>query len=188
MKKIIALFGLISLLYSQNLLAADQPPQPGEVWPNLSLSAPVEQSGLVSPGIGGGTTFNLTSIKAKVVVVQVFSMYCPYCQAEAPRVNQLYQRLVDMPQLKDRVKILGIGAGNSAFEVEVFRQTYHIPFPLVPDEDYSVHRALGKVRTPYFWIISMINPAKPLVVYSKAGGIEDLDQFIKLIALTVEGN
>lgn len=84
-------------------------------------------------------------------------MYCPYCQKEAPIVNELYQIINNRQDIKDKIKIIGIGAGNTPFEVEVFRNQYNIPFPLFPDESFSIHKAVGDVRTPYFFVFK-INP------------------------------
>jgi thiol-disulfide isomerase/thioredoxin len=102
-------------------------------------------------GLKGTDTFTMPQIKADTVIIEIFSMYCPICQAEAPVVNELHQLIEKTPSLKGKVKLIGIGAGNSAFEVEVFRKKYNILFPLFPDEKFAIQKALsGPIRTPTF--------------------------------------
>ena len=77
--------------------------------------------------------------------------------------------------------LIGLGAGNSPFEVEVFKKKYDIPFPLFADEDFTLYKVLGKVRTPYFLVFKIHKHGKLDVVYSKPGGIKDLDGFLKSV-------
>jgi thiol-disulfide isomerase/thioredoxin len=102
-------------------------------------------------GLRGSGEFSVPQIKADTLIIEIFSMYCPICQAEAPVVNELHQLIEKTPSLKGKVKLIGIGAGNSPFEVEVFRKKYNILFPLFPDEKFGIQKALsGPIRTPTF--------------------------------------
>jgi peroxiredoxin len=108
-------------------------------------------------------------------------MYCPYCQKEAPNVNELYQLINSKPDLKDKIKIIGVGAGNTPFEVDVFKKQYNVPFPLFPDESFSIHKSVGNVRTPYFFVIKINADGSNKIIYSKAGSIQDPNQFLDFI-------
>jgi peroxiredoxin len=153
----------------------------GQKLPAFSLAVPEDPAHRKYLGLGAGRTFTISQIQARVVIIEIFSMYCPYCQREAPEVNRLYRKIMSNPKLKDKVKLIGIGAGNSAFEVGIFRKRYDIPFPLIADADFTVHKCLGEVRTPYFIAVKIAPAGGQKVIFSKLGGIEGVDQFLNTI-------
>ena len=166
---------------SSPLWAADSPPPVDGTLPAFALTAPASPENRRYLGIGEAETFTIPEIKADVVIIEVFSMYCPHCQREAPEVNTLYRLMADHPERGDRLKIIGIGAGNSDFEVDYFRTTYDVPFPLIPDGDFVIHKVLGEVRTPYFLAVRLFPDGTHRVIYSKLGAFENPASFLELI-------
>ena len=173
-------FSMVGVLIMASFAAAQatEPPKVGESLPVIKLIKPKETSELKYLGISGSGEFSVDSIKAQAIILQVFSMYCPYCQKDAPNVNRLHDLIEKNPDLKGKIKILGIGAGNTQFEVNTFRKRYQVPFPLIPDADFSAHKLLGEVRTPYFVVVKMSGPKKPEVVYSRLGAHDDVEAFL----------
>jgi peroxiredoxin len=149
--------------------------------PDFQLPVPENPAYGQYLGVGDKGLFRIPQIKARAVVIEIFSMYCPFCQKEAPRVNELYQKIESDTELKGRIKMIGIGAGNSPFEVDIFRKKYNVPFPLFPDQDFVIHKLLGEPRTPYFIVVTSGPGSSRKVIYSKLGGILDFDTFLKTI-------
>ena len=58
-------------------------------------------------------------------------------------MNELYQAIQKRKDLKNKVKLIGIGTGNTPFEIDFFRKKYEVPFPLFDDEDYAEKYAQG---------------------------------------------
>ena len=158
-----------------------QAPAEGESFPDISLSCPETAAekgylGLSSPG-----TFLLSDIKADIMIIEIFNMYCPYCQREAPRVNELFRMISTEPHLRDKIKIIGIGAGNTAYEVNVFRKEYEIRFPLFSDELFALHKTAGSVRTPYFFVLKNHEDGAITVLYARVGSIKKPEEFLNFI-------
>jgi peroxiredoxin len=162
-------------------LAATEPPSKGNVLPAINLPVPKNPDEKTYLGLPGSGFFKIPQIKAKVVIVEVFSMYCPYCQKDAPGVNELYRLIENNPDIKNKIKIIGIGAGNSSYEVEVFKKTYNVPFPLFPDKDFTIHKAYGEVRTPYFMVVKINEDGTHQIVHTQLGGYPGAEPFLELV-------
>jgi hypothetical protein len=162
-------------------LAAEKSLSRDEALAAIKLPFPQTAAAKDYLGLTGQGSFAISQIKTEVVIIEVFNMYCSNCQREAPRVNDLYRLISKDAKLKGRIKMIGIGAGNTPLEVEVFRKNFQVLFPLFPDENYIIHKAFGEVRTPFFSCIK-INANGPLkVFYSHKGGFPDAAQFLKQI-------
>jgi peroxiredoxin len=172
---------VLTLAFNPILTLAASPPQKGDALPDVSLAIPEDPAHRDYLGLAGGGQFTIPQIKAKAVIIEIYSMYCPHCQREAPGVNELYETIEQSPKYKGKFKIIGIGTGNSSFEVEVFRKKYEVPFPLFPDADFSIHKRLGEVRTPYFIGVKIKKDGTNEVFYSRLGGFKNADEFLQLL-------
>lgn len=182
MKKKLILLGILAFLVIGDLnRAANLPPVKGGILPPIRLpipKSPIEKSYL---GLSGEGSFRLSQIKAKVVVIEIFSLYCPVCVKLAPGMKELYQLIENAPDLKAKIKLIGIGAGNTLNEVQTFKNICETPFPLFPDEDFAIHEAIGGVRTPYFIGINIHESGTHNIFYSELGGFRDAQTFLESI-------
>jgi hypothetical protein len=130
MKKIhsaIMVIAVSLLTIGHQNLAANLPLAQGGVLPGISLSAPNDPDEKSYSGISGSGFFRIPQIKAEVVIIEIFSMYCRQCQEIAPGMDELYHLIESNPDLKNKIKLIGIGAGNSRYKVEVFKKpTIHL--------------------------------------------------------------
>jgi len=150
------------------------------------LSAPITEIHKQYLGLSSDKDFSLGQIKAQVVILEIFSMYCPICQRGAEGVNALFRLIQSKPALKDKIKIIGIGAGNSTFEVDFFREKYSIEFPLFSDTNFLIHKKVGQVRTPHFFGLSLKGKGSIEIFYSKTGEFSSPESFLQTI-LTESG-
>ena len=176
-----AAFAICLLLATHAGLAFTSAPAIGESLPPFELPIPQDERDQSYLGLSGAGQFTIAQIEAKVVIIQIFSMYCPVCQKEASRVNKLYRTIQKRKDLKDKIKIIGIGTGNTAFEVGFFQKKYEVDFPLFSDEDLSIHKILGKLRTPYYIGVKINRDGRDEVFYSRLGQFRDINGFLKRI-------
>lgn len=62
-------------------------------------------------------------------------------------MNDFYQ-LVQSRGFSGRVRVLGIGVGDTPKEVTVFKEKFGLPFPVFPDRSGSFSRQFGKIKVP----------------------------------------
>jgi len=176
------IFSILSIaLLAAPAVAADAPLVGGQL-PEFTLPVPESSAHRAYLGVSAeNENFTIPTIADPVAIIEIFSMYCPHCQREAPIVNQLYELIQNSPDLKGKIKLIGIGVGNTRFEVDYFRDAYDIPFPLFPDPDFTLHSLMGEVRTPFFVGIKKIDDGGHEIIYAKLGGFGEPGEFLDLI-------
>jgi len=138
-----------------------EPIAEGSVFPDLKLNGNLsaEQAaylGLAAPG----KTSRLSKIKAPFILLEV-----------ARR------------GLAGQIKVLGLGAGNSLAEVEIFRAKYGLLFPLFADPGLTAHQAVGGVGTPYFYLVARDKKTGALTVkLGRLGRMDSPEQFLDDLA------
>ena len=158
-------------------------PVAGIQLPAISLTSPTDESTRNYLGLSTlkTDTFSPAEIECDILLVEIFSMYCPFCQREAPDVNELFQLMQDDPKLSQKIKLIGIGVGNSAFEVGIFKTKYAVEFPLFADDNFAIHKQIGQVRTPFFIAVSNLGKNKNQVILTKLGGFSSPEKFLRSI-------
>ena len=153
-----------------------------DILADLNFNSPENLADKKYLGLSDGKNFKLPQVKARLLIIQIFSMYCPVCQRDAHAVNELYDLLQKVPGLRDEVKMLGVGTGNTPYEVNVFREKFKVAFPLIPDDNFAIQKALSdEIRTPTFVVVKPTAAGKLEIVLTKVGEIKESGEFLKKI-------
>ncbi len=171
---------LVAILALSPLAAsAQEPPKAGDKLGKISFAAPVSNEDLAYLDVANGAKeFSLDQIKSPLVVLQLFSMYCTYCQEEAPQVNEFY-KLINQKGLGDKIKIFGVGVKNSRMETDLFRKKFKVAFPLLPDPEGVVHGQLGNPMTPFFVVID--NKDGGRILFTHLGAMPSAESFLQSV-------
>jgi len=163
------------------------PPEVGEMFPLIFLPTP--ESGEHRDYLGvdpDKDSFCISCIKGELLIVEMFSMYCPHCQREAPAVNELYNE-ISRRGLEKQILLIGLGAGNSEYEVDFFRKKYEIEFPLFADPDFEILEALDTTSTPYFWVIDIRGVTAGRTMLANMGPFEPPESFLNRVVEILKG-
>ncbi len=150
---------------------------------DIPLPTPVSKADAAYLGLSDATdSFRMDQIRARVLVVEVFDMYCRFCQGAAPKVDQVYELNLHSG-FGDEVKMIGVGRMNTEMEVATFKEKYKVRFPLFPDKDLTITRALHAQDegTPHFIVFRREPGDRAEVVYSRTGAFDDPKAFYDTI-------
>lgn len=185
--KYIVLFLLLGLFFEYNMqLAKGAEPVSdsgdshlnSNSFPEFQLTAPVSEAEKSYLGLSDNTDFDIGQIKAKVLILEFFSFYCPHCQRAASKVNEVYRKIEQQDAIKGKVKIIGIGVANSNYEINSFKEKYEVPFPLFSDKSTQIFNLLRARATPTFIGINLNENGSKEQFYFKEGGFEDSQKFL----------
>jgi len=178
---ILSLLAILFLTFHTTSFAANASLMKGEKLPAINLQIPQNSDEKIYLGLSGEGVFKISQVKAQAVLIKIFNLYCPICQSTAGAMNEIYKQIENNPDLKGKIKLIGIGVGNNLLEVEVFKQNHNISFPIFSDEDFTIHKALGEVRTPFFIAVKMEERGSPEIIHTHLGGLTDARPFLDLM-------
>lgn len=154
-------------------------PRLGTVIPVFSIPVPPNEVYKSYLKLEGEGTFQPGDMEAKLVLIEVLNVHCVSCLYMAPYMNELYAKIEKDPELKGRVKMMGIGAGNDKWEIARNEGMYK--FPIIPDEDYEFHNLVGAPATPFLIFAQPFGQGRLFVVDSHLGRLEDSDVLLSMV-------
>lgn len=130
-------------------------------------------------GIGEAKTVSIAEIKAERLIIVIVNSFCTICQADAPVVNAMYDLVENDPVLKGRTKVVGIAPGNTRIEVEQFRSTFRVPFPILPDPEFTLDKAIPEnLRAPMVITVKLRSDNSVELIQTHSGEIDDLELLV----------
>jgi len=122
MKTILRFIAPLVIAFSLTVLKAQtEQPMIGQVAPSFTLK------GL------DGKTYSLEQFRGRYVVIHIAATWCPFCNAEAPHLEQLYK---DYQQKGVQVFIIDVKEGKDL--VAKSSQKFNFSFPILLDEDGAI--------------------------------------------------
>ena len=149
----------------------------GMTLPQFELNAPGSSDEQTYLGLKDRAPFSWSQISAEIIIMEIFSIYCPHCRKQGPVLNKIYKFIQEDPALKDGIKMIGIAAGGDQKKVDRWKTTLHVPFPLYPDPETTIWQKLGKPGVPCTLIVT--DSGKIMAVHY--GATEDTEDFFRQI-------
>jgi len=125
-------------------------------------------------GIQRKTGFSFREIRGNLILVELMSTYCVSCQRQTPIFNEVFSSIEKDAKLRGKVKMIGIAAGNTLQEVEIFKKEYKISYPLFSDPKFDVHTTVGSPRAPFMIWVRKEAQGKSVVVSTHLGLIDSV--------------
>ena len=168
---------LITWEIAPGMARAGEIPTVGSYLPKFQLEGPAEEKERAYLGIGKDRKFSISQVDSGFVLVEIVGVYCPQCHIQAPLFNKLFQTIQKDTVLNRKVKMLAIAVGANPMESAHMKKELHVPFPILVDQKFEIHKLLGEPRTPF----TMLIDKNRKVIYVHLGIIQDMDQFFTVI-------
>lgn len=120
-------------------------------------------------------SIRLVDIPAEYLYVEIYNELCLGCIAEINNYKKLFERFSASPEIRNKIKLIGIGAGSKKRNVVKFRKKYQIQFPLFADYNWHLFECLGSPILPTSYLIKKGRNHEREVILVQRDHIEDID-------------
>jgi thiol-disulfide isomerase/thioredoxin len=162
-----------SLVYSAGPMEA---PAPGSMLPQFKVTGPDSPETKTYLGLKDTKPFALSQVKTKFVLLEFFDVFCPVCQKNAPKINQIYNLLKEDKKLGKDIKLMAITLGGSPKDLEVYKQNYKAEYPLFVDSKNEIENKV-KEKVKFVPLLLLLDN-KGKVLMSHGGEIKNFDALI----------
>jgi thiol-disulfide isomerase/thioredoxin len=145
------------------------PPQLGDRLPKISFPASLSPEEYKYLGLGQRKNFSLDDIKTKLILIDFIGINCHFCIQSMPTMNEIYKAVEKDQNLRANVKMLAVAAGGTPTEIDYFRKSFGVLFPILADPEYEAHESVGEPRVPFLIFARKDRQGKWVVVNTKVG-------------------
>ncbi|HPD61402.1 MAG TPA: TlpA disulfide reductase family protein [Thermodesulfobacteriota bacterium] len=146
---------------------------PGMKLPAFRLSSPASADALHYLGLTKAEPFSLSQVSSKLILVEILSVFCQYCQKQTSAMNRIYQYIQEDQKLAKDIKMIGIVAVGDQKAVAAFKTAYRVKFPLIPDPKMEI---FGKLQNPAIPLLLLVNRQGDILL-THSGYLNDADDF-----------
>lgn len=157
-------------------------PVAGSYLPEFQLEAPSSEKERAYLGIEAVETFSINQPNCQLILIEIVGVYCPQCHIQMPLFNKLFYRIKRDADINEKTKMLAVAVGANTMELAYFKKKHNIPYPVIKDPKFEIHKLLGEPRTPFIMLVSRDKK----VVFAHLGIIKDIDKFFLQIKKFVQ--
>ena len=165
-----------SLAYGTDEKTASETITAGMKLPQITLDAPASEKDVKYLALKDSKPFSLSQIPARLIVLEILSVYCKHCPKQAPKLNRIYKLIQQDADLSHDIKMIGIAVGDQR-KVAKWKAKLHVPFPLFVDAKGAKWERLGKPGVPLTLLVT--NNGK--ILSTHPGVTKDIDEFFRHI-------
>ena len=142
--KLLVLGSLLALVLFLGTVAtaADVEPKVGQQV-TYKFGKPMSAEDANYLGLEKAEEFTVKEVKAPYLLVEQLSTTCPYCPSHAGFVSQIFSRVQQDPELKNKVRIVAEMQGDQGDKVKEWKALHKVTFPLIPDPGSTLGDALN---------------------------------------------
>jgi peroxiredoxin len=131
--------------------------------------------------------FTLEDVQSDYIFIEIYNELCSACVNEVETYKALYRMLQADATLREKVKMMGIGAGSKKRSAAKFRKKKNIAFPLFADEKREIFECLGKPVLPVSYLVQR-QAGKRKILLIQSGHIGSAEKLLAEIKSEVAGN
>ncbi len=112
------------------------------------LRVAVDAPDLTLKELGGGS-LSLGELRGKIIVLNFFATWCPYCQREAPSMAKLQEEFKNTDLV-----FLKVATKEKEKDLKKHKNEFNIAFPILLDDDASCANGYGVWNRPATFFIN----------------------------------
>jgi len=145
------------------------PPVLGDRLPKISFPNSLSPEENKYLGLAQRKNFSLDDIKTKLILIDFIGVNCHFCIQSMPTMNEIYHAVEKDRTLRTNVKMLAVAAGGTLTEIDYFKRTFGVLFPILADPEYEAHESVGEPRVPFLIFARKDRQGRWVVVNTKVG-------------------